>query len=130
MEEEARNRFRLSLLRAKEGAEGHPRPNKEEEVEGLKIEKGKEKPDKLVEGEVIEKGYKAAEKRKQEDLGGKRNEMKTFKTNKERTTNEEEEEEKKEAEGRPRPNKEDEVEGLKVEKGKEKAENLSEGEVT
>ena len=56
--------------------------------------------------------------------------METFETNKERATTEEEEEEKKEAEGRPRPNKEDEVEGLNVEKGKEKAENLAEGEVT
>jgi len=41
--EEARNRFRLSLLTVKEGAEGRPRPIKEEEVEGPKVEKEKNK---------------------------------------------------------------------------------------
>ena len=49
MEEETRNRLGLSPLRAKEGAEEWTRPIKEEEVEGLKVEKGKEKAEKLAE---------------------------------------------------------------------------------
>ena len=82
--EEARNRFRLSLLTVKEGAEGRPRPIKEEEVEGPKVEKGKEQVEKLAEGEVIEKGEKAAEERNQEDSGGERNYMSTVEKNKEK----------------------------------------------
>ena len=84
MEEETRNRLGLSPLRAKEGAEEWTRPIKEEEVEGLKVEKGKEKAEKFAEGEEIEKGEKAAEERNQEDSCGERNEMATVETNEEK----------------------------------------------